>query len=144
MRDARRSRARRTAAAESGPPLITFVASWQLALEAANKNPKTVRSYLDSIRALISFLADQGMPTDTEGIDPSHIRAFVLAEEQRTSPASAAVHFRNLRVFFGWLATEGERLERAQGFRRAESDGTRRNLRRPLARGLQLAINSCN
>jgi hypothetical protein len=36
MREARRSRARRAQAAESGPALITFVASWQLHLEAAN------------------------------------------------------------------------------------------------------------
>ena len=42
-------------------------------------------------------------------VDASHIRAFLLAEEQRTSAASAAVHFRNIRVFFGWLASEGER-----------------------------------
>src|SRR5438270_9400720 len=86
MREARRSRARRAQAADPGPPLITFVASWQLQLEAANKNPRTIRSYLDSIRALIRFLTDQGMPTDTEGVDASHIRAFLLAEENRASP----------------------------------------------------------
>jgi site-specific recombinase XerC len=42
-------------------------------------------------------------------VDATHIRAFLLGEEKRTSPASAAVQFRNLRVFFGWLAAEGER-----------------------------------
>jgi site-specific recombinase XerD len=109
MREARRSRSRRAAAAESGPALITLIASWQLSLEAANKSPKTVRSYLDSLRALIRFLGTQDMPTDTEGVDASHIRTFLLAEEKRTSPASAAVHFRNLRVFYGWLVAEGER-----------------------------------
>jgi hypothetical protein len=89
MREARRSRARRAAAAESGPALITLTASWQLCLEAAAKSPKTVRSYLDSVRALVRFLAEQGMPADTEGIDASHIRAFLLAGEKRTSPARA-------------------------------------------------------
>ncbi len=49
------------------------------------------------------------MPADVEEVDAEHIRAFLLSEEQRTSAASAAVHFRNLRVFFGWLAREGER-----------------------------------
>jgi hypothetical protein len=34
-------------------------------------------------------------------VDASHVRAFLLAEEQRTSAASAAVHFRNIRVLFG-------------------------------------------
>jgi site-specific recombinase XerD len=33
----------------------------------------------------------------------------LLAEEQRTSAASASVRFRHIRVFFGWLASEGER-----------------------------------
>lgn len=42
-------------------------------------------------------------------MDAPHIRAFLLAEEKRTSAASAAVHYRNIRVFFGWLASEGER-----------------------------------
>jgi len=109
MREARRSRARRAQAVESGPALSTFVGSWQLSLESANKSPKTVRSYLDSLRALIKFLGAESMPTDAEGVDAAHIQAFLLAEIGRTSPASAAVHFRNLRVFFGWLAAEGER-----------------------------------
>jgi site-specific recombinase XerC len=79
-----------------------------------------MRSYLDSLRALIRFLADQGRPADTEGVDALHIRAFALAEEKRTSPASAAVPFRNLRVFSGWLVAEGERtnanpMDRVEG-----------------------------
>lgn len=41
------------------------------------------------------------MPADAEGVDAPHIRAFLLAEEKRTSAASAAVHFRNLRVLCG-------------------------------------------
>jgi len=108
MREARRSRAQR-AAVSPGPALSTFIASWQLALDAAAKSSRTVRSYTDSVRALCRFLVDQGMPTSVEDVDAPHIRAFLLAEEKRTSAASAAVHYRNIRVFFGWLASEGER-----------------------------------
>ena len=108
MQDARRSRGRRTAAA-ADVDLAAFVTSWQLALEAAGKSPRTVRSYTDSVRALQKFLVAQGMPADVEEVDAEHLRAFLLAEERRTSATSAAVHFRNLRVFFGWLAREGER-----------------------------------
>jgi hypothetical protein len=76
MREARRSRARRAQVAEPGPALITFVASWQLHLEAANKNPKTVRSYLDSLRALIRFLAEKGMPAGSSSAAvPLHPRS---------------------------------------------------------------------
>ena len=35
MREARQARARRAKAAVTGPQLTTFIASWQLALEAA-------------------------------------------------------------------------------------------------------------
>jgi integrase/recombinase XerD len=105
IRTARRS----TAPEPTGPPLSAFVTSWQLSLEAARKSPKTVRSYLDSVRALYGFLTHQEMPADVDGVDAQEVRAFLLSEERRTSPASAAVHYRNLRVFFGWLVKEGER-----------------------------------
>jgi site-specific recombinase XerD len=106
--------------AAAGVGIAALATSWQLALEAAGKSPKTVRSYLDSVKALQGFLAVQHMPTDVEEVDAEHIRAFILSEEQRTSAASAAVNFRNLRVYFGWLAREGERtnanpMDRVEG-----------------------------
>src|SRR5215470_5911801 len=107
MQDARRSRGRRTAVA-ADVDLVAFVTSWQLSLDAAGKSPRTVRSYTDSVRALQKFLVAQGMTADVEELDAGHLRAFLLAEERRTSATSAVVHFRNLRVFFGWLAREGE------------------------------------
>jgi Phage integrase, N-terminal SAM-like domain len=98
--------------------------------EAAAKNPKTVRSYLDSVRALHKFLVAQGMPADAEGVDAPHLRAFLLAEERRTSAVSAAVHFRNLRVFFGWLATEDERAN-PNPIARVEGPKVSKSARRP-------------
>jgi site-specific recombinase XerD len=110
MSGARRNRGRReTDPAPAGPALGTFIVSWQLSLEAAGKSPKTVRSYIDSMRALCAFLDAQGMPSGVDGVGAEHLRAFLLSEERRTSPVSAAVHFRNLRVFFGWLVREEER-----------------------------------
>lgn len=108
MQEARRSRARRSVTA-AGVELAAFVTSWRLSLDAAGKSPKTVRSYTDSVAAFQRFLEAQGLPTDIEEVDAEHVRAFLLAEKRRTSTPSAAVHFRNLRVYFGWLAREGER-----------------------------------
>lgn len=96
-------------AVPAGPNLNTFIDSWVLSLEAAGKSPRTVRSYSDSLRALCRFVAAQQMPTDAERVQAEHIRAFLLAEERRTSAVSATVHYRNLNVFFGWLVREGER-----------------------------------
>jgi integrase/recombinase XerD len=84
------------------------VPSWALALEAADKSALTVRSYTDSARAFASWLEAQGLPGDVREIGAEHVRAFLAAETDRTSPGSAAVHFRNLRVFWNWLVAEGE------------------------------------
>src|SRR6266536_1869412 len=112
IESAKSSRSRRRSPQEeptpAGPPLSTFVPSWQLALEAAGKSPKTVRSYIDSVKALHADLVAQGIPFHVERGDGEHLRAFLLSEERRTSAVSAAVHYRNLRVFFGWLVREDE------------------------------------
>ncbi len=68
MSGARRNRGRREVdPAPAGPALSTFIVSWELSLEAAGKNPKIVRSYTDSVKALCAFLDAQGMPSDVEG-----------------------------------------------------------------------------
>jgi site-specific recombinase XerD len=87
--------------------------SWVLALESENKSAFTIRSYGDSVRALTRWADGAGVVADTS-IDTATLRAFLAAELTRTfgkdgrtvSPASVAVHYRNLRVFFGWLAEE--------------------------------------
>lgn len=108
MREARRARAQRAKTAQSGPPLTTFIASWQLALEAAAKSPQTVRGYIDSVRSLCRFLTEHDMPADVEGVDAPHIR---VPAPRGTADLGRirAHHFRNIRVFFGWLASESER-----------------------------------
>lgn len=88
--------------------LTGILPSWQLALDAAGKSPKTIRSYTDTVRKLSAFLTDEGMPSGLGGTRPEHIRSFLAAETKRTSPVSAQLHYRNLRVFFGWLVREGE------------------------------------
>lgn len=80
--------------------------SWLLALESANKAAKTIRSYTDTAAAFIRYLRDNGLPCDAEGVQPEHVRAFLVHERHRTSPASADVHFRNLRVWFNWLCSD--------------------------------------
>jgi integrase/recombinase XerD len=83
--------------------LSALLPSWRLALAAAGKSPKTISSCLDSAKRLEAYLTTEGLPLEPEGI-----RAFLVAERDRTSPASAAKHYRNLRVYFHWLLTEGE------------------------------------
>lgn len=92
-----------------GAALATVLDSWRLALESSAKSPKTIRSYSDHSRAFITYLGEHSMPADAEGVEPEHIRAFLVHERLRTSAVSADVVFRVLRVWFNWMMTEGER-----------------------------------
>ena len=88
-----------------------MIASWELSLQAANKSPGTIRSYLDSVRALAAWCTDQDDQDVAPTIDvrPEDIRGFLASVLEKTSPSNAHKHFRNLRVFFNWLVAEGDR-----------------------------------
>lgn len=83
--------------------------SWELALESDNKSPKTIKSYLASVRSLAAFLAANNMPGEVDDVTTESIRAFLVAERERTTPAHAQQHYRNLSVWWNWLVTENER-----------------------------------
>ncbi|MEU7856419.1 tyrosine-type recombinase/integrase [Nonomuraea sp. NPDC049141] len=91
------------------PPLLDMVPSWELSLQAADKSPGTIRSYLDSVRVLARFLSERGLPVEVEAVEAANVRAFLDASTATTSPGNAHKHFRNLRVFFNWLIAEEER-----------------------------------
>lgn len=93
------------------PTLASLVPSWELALEASNKSKRTIRSYTDTARWLAKRLAENELPVDVDDVEPKHIRMFLAAEIERTSPASAALQYRNLSVFWNWLVAEEERPE---------------------------------
>jgi integrase/recombinase XerD len=97
------------ARASDSAPLASLLPSWELALRASGKSPKTIRSYTDSVRKLAAYLASAGLTDDVESIGSAEVRAFLVSEIDRTSATSAQVHYRNLRVWFGWLIREGER-----------------------------------
>jgi site-specific recombinase XerD len=110
----------------TSPLLLDMIPSWELALEAANKSPGTIRSYVDSVRALAAFLPAHSRAAEVEAVDADDVRAFLAAvrlgcwldEDMKepcpcgqaaTSAGNAHKHFRNLRVFFNWLHDEQER-----------------------------------
>ncbi|MFB4276084.1 tyrosine-type recombinase/integrase [Nonomuraea sp. MTCD27] len=108
----RPTRKRRTSAASRAIPvprgahLQHCLESWELSLQAKNLAEKTFRSYTDSVKAFIAYLDGHSLPCDAEAVDAAHVRAFIVREIHRTSPASADVHYRNLRVFWNWLCSD--------------------------------------
>lgn len=102
---------RRTSAASRAIPvprgahLHACLESWELALRAGNKAAKTLRSYIDVATMFIAYLNDNSLPCDAEGVRAEHVQAFIVREIHRTSPASADVCFRNLRVWWNWMCS---------------------------------------
>jgi site-specific recombinase XerD len=93
----------------TGAPIAALLPSWDLSLSERDLSPKTRFVYLRTGTLFAAWLEEHGLPGDTEGIAPEHVRAFLAHEVRRTSAISAHQHYRNLRVLFKWLAKEGER-----------------------------------
>src|ERR1700735_1069727 len=85
----------------TGPP-ADLLGSGIPALESSNRAANTIGGYTRSAQALIRWAGDRA---DT-GITTEDLRGFFAAELARIAPASVASHYRNLHVFFTWLATE--------------------------------------
>lgn len=88
--------------------ILDLSASWQRELRSANLSPRTVQSYAESVRMLAEYLAAQGMPTQVANVAREHVQSFIEDQLRRYKPATAAVRFASLRVFFNWLLAEGE------------------------------------
>lgn len=77
-------------------------------MRAANKSPRTIRSYGDTARQLAEFLVDKGMPVEVEKLTREHVEFYIEDQIERWRPATAAVKYRSLQQFFKWCVEEGE------------------------------------
>ena len=57
-----------------------LVRSFELALRAANKSPKTIKSYTDSVRGFCMLLADSGMPTNVRNLTREHVETYIAMQ----------------------------------------------------------------
>jgi site-specific recombinase XerD len=58
---------------------------------------------MEAIRQLDSFLANEGMPREPEGISREHVEAFIESLHERAKPATASNRYRALQSFFKYL-----------------------------------------
>lgn len=82
--------------------------SWELSLWAANRSPRTVELYTDSLRQFDQFLKAVGMPTRVASVKREHVEAYLADVLQRNSPSTAQTRYKCLRLFWKWVAAEGE------------------------------------
>lgn len=84
------------------------ILSFRRHLAAGNLSPTTIKTYSEAATKLAEFLVANGMPTDAARIRREHLETFVQDQLDRWKPATALNRFAGIRVFFKWLADEGE------------------------------------
>jgi site-specific recombinase XerD len=85
-----------------------LIPSWERGLRAANKSPKTIRTYGDDARLLLEYLTANGLPTTVDDLKKEHVEHFIADQLDRHKPTTAAVRYRSLQQLFKWLVVEGE------------------------------------
>lgn len=85
--------------------------SFRRFLDATNKSPRTIETYMDSLDGFLRFLAERGMPQAVGAVRREHIEAWVADILQRNKPATASVRYRGLQAFWKWAQEEGEARE---------------------------------
>jgi site-specific recombinase XerD len=105
---------KRDAAPTDFDDIDVMLDDWNRHLQAANRAPSTIRSYLTVGERFARFLRDQGLPTQVTDITRAHIEAWLVhvatAPNQRTGAAISAAQvakcYRSLQQFFRWAAEE--------------------------------------
>ena len=85
-----------------------LAASFQRSLQARNRAPKTISTYLYAVREFDEFLDAKGMPREVVHITREHLEAFFADLLTRVKPATAAIRYRSLQQFWRWCTEEGE------------------------------------
>jgi hypothetical protein len=69
---------------------------FELSLRAANKSPKTIKSYTDTVRGVCMFLADKGMPTDLRNLTREPVETYISVQVEQYRPKTASIRFGDL------------------------------------------------
>jgi site-specific recombinase XerD len=56
--------------------IAELVPEFTVMLQATNRSPRTVETYLQSVRGLEAFLRERGMPTAVDAIAREHVEAY--------------------------------------------------------------------
>jgi len=75
---------------------------------AANRSPRTVKTYLAALAALTAFTQKAELPKEARLIRRMHLEALLVERSKSLRPASVSVEFRALQQFWLWAVEEGE------------------------------------
>jgi integrase len=88
--------------------LAVLAESWRRSLKASRKSESTLRIYTGALRAFLAFCERSGYPTKVGETTRAHVEAYLIEVGESRAPATAALHYRALILFFKWLYEEGE------------------------------------
>ena len=100
-----------TAIAASVDDLSVLAASFARYLRAANRSPKTIKTYAEAVDGLARFLTTAGMPTRVSAIRREHIESYLEDILHRWTASTALNRYQGLRQFFRFLTEDGEITE---------------------------------
>ncbi|HME47607.1 tyrosine-type recombinase/integrase, partial [Mycobacterium sp.] len=92
--------------AQTLPDLAALLPSWQLAMRAERKSPKTIKSYTEGVQAFLRWC----QTTDTQPeLTATTVQAFVAdLLDQGAEAATALSRQKALKRYAVWLVSEGE------------------------------------
>jgi integrase/recombinase XerC len=110
------SAARSGPVASSGRPgrrlprghLLSLNESFRRTLAAENKSPRTIETYTDAVRLLVTFCEATGRPVTARELAREHIQDFLADQLARWKPSTANNRYRGLHAFFKWAVAEGD------------------------------------
>ena len=95
---------------ETADPL--FRDHWEIDLGDANRSPKTIRLYTDTLGQFEAFLRNMGMPLVPANITREHVAHYLESlQKAGRAEATVAARFRALRRYFKWLEDKDERKD---------------------------------
>ena len=89
-------------------PFNGLLASFQLALEAGGKSPKTVENYTYAVRQFADHLLERGLIDDVTTVTAGDVRRWLTSLQGRVAASTEYRNYSGLRQFFAWCVREGE------------------------------------
>jgi integrase/recombinase XerC len=90
-------------------PFQGLLASFQLALEAEGKSPRTIEGYTLGVTQLAEHLRRQGRADDVTQVTATDVREFLTALERAgAKPSTRYTRYSGCRQFFAWCVREDE------------------------------------
>jgi site-specific recombinase XerD len=85
--------------------------SWQVALRAERKSPRTIDGYVDNLDLFDRWLRARGYSNALESITADEVREWMTGLIDRKGnparPSTVQTRYKGLRVFFTWAIGEG-------------------------------------